>query len=463
VLDGVAVYTWSGSQWTPSGGGPTSSTSTGALRGVAAFNWDGTAWQPAGRAGPDVATPYGVLQGVAMFGWNGSAWAAVGAPSLSLDFMTPGALDPRITFTRASTATYTDSTGTIQTAATNAPRWDYDPVTHQLRGVLIEEARTNSTLDSGNAATSNWSKTQIGNVAPAVTGNQVTAPDGTLSGAARVVYPAVTAGTSSYIAPIGPLSTTVSFTFSIWLRGNAGGENLYIMTTSDGVNYARTLCVLTTQWQRFSVTSPNTPQPVIYCQIGVDLRDGGQSAKPAQTLYVWGAQVEQGAFATSYIPTTAASVTRAQDNCVIPAANMAPWFASPGGSWFVEFMSSLTFGANNRIIGVGGGAGGQTPLFISNGSPTLDQYDGVGVLATANSSSFGSVMKGASGYSPSTGKICLNGGAVASGAMTGGYASLGGFGFNILSSQDGFTTGYIRRVSYWPRVLSDAEMQQVTT
>ena len=118
------------------------------MRGVAAFDWDGSQWQPAGQAGPDVATPYGVLQGVARFNWTGSAWAAVGAPSLSLDFMTPGTLDPRITFTRASTATYTDASGTIQTAAVNAPRWDYDPVTHALKGLLIEEARTNVLLNS---------------------------------------------------------------------------------------------------------------------------------------------------------------------------------------------------------------------------------------------------------------------------------------------------------------------------
>ena len=58
--------------------------------------------------------------------------------TLDLNFMS-APLDPRITFTRASTATYTDASGTIQTAAINAPRWDYDPVTHALRGLLIEE------------------------------------------------------------------------------------------------------------------------------------------------------------------------------------------------------------------------------------------------------------------------------------------------------------------------------------
>jgi hypothetical protein len=68
--------------------------------------------------------------------------------TLDLSFLTPGSLDPRITFTRASTGTYFDVSGTMRTATTNAPRWDYDPVTLALRGLLIEEARTNLLLNS---------------------------------------------------------------------------------------------------------------------------------------------------------------------------------------------------------------------------------------------------------------------------------------------------------------------------
>ena len=63
--------------------------------------------------------------------------------TLDLSFMTPGSLPSGVAFTRASTATYFDATGTLQTAAINAPRWDYDPVTLVLNGLLIEEARTN--------------------------------------------------------------------------------------------------------------------------------------------------------------------------------------------------------------------------------------------------------------------------------------------------------------------------------
>ena len=65
--------------------------------------------------------------------------------------MTPGSLPAGVTFTRASTATYFDATGTMQTAAANTPRWDYDPVTHALNGLLIEEQRTNSAAEQCDA------------------------------------------------------------------------------------------------------------------------------------------------------------------------------------------------------------------------------------------------------------------------------------------------------------------------
>lgn len=69
---------------------------------------------------------------------------------LGIDF-TSGSLDSRITFTRADAstcATYFDSTGTIQTAAANIPRFDYDLITLFPKGLLIEESRQNLFLNS---------------------------------------------------------------------------------------------------------------------------------------------------------------------------------------------------------------------------------------------------------------------------------------------------------------------------
>src|SRR6187551_3404122 len=102
---------------------------------------------------------------------DASSFNGGGGPTLGLDFMQPGSLDPRITFTRASTATYFDSAGVMQTAATNAPRWDYDPATLALRGLLIEEARTNVIVSSAAISGANWQQ-----VAVTATAGQTGAP-----------------------------------------------------------------------------------------------------------------------------------------------------------------------------------------------------------------------------------------------------------------------------------------------
>jgi hypothetical protein len=64
------------------------------------------------------------------------------AGGIAFDFRS-GALDPRISFTRASAAWYFDSAGNLVQASTNEPRFDYDPATLQARGLLIESGRTN--------------------------------------------------------------------------------------------------------------------------------------------------------------------------------------------------------------------------------------------------------------------------------------------------------------------------------
>ena len=80
-------------------------------------------------------------------------------------------------FTRASIGTYFDSTGTLQTAASGVPRFDYDPVTHAAKGILIEESRTNFFLHSDQLNSTDWSH----GAASSLTANAGTAPDGTNS------------------------------------------------------------------------------------------------------------------------------------------------------------------------------------------------------------------------------------------------------------------------------------------
>ena len=382
--------------------------------------------------------------------------------TLDLNFMNPGALDPRITFTRASSAAYIDASGFIQMAATNAPRWDYDPVTHALRGLLIEEARTNVVLNSGDVSNVSWGKgTGGGSTAPVVTANQTTSPDGTLT-ASRVVYPAVSAGGAfSVINPVASLVTTANpYSMSVWLKGAAGGEQLWLSMTPDAVTWYRASATLTTQWQRFVLSTPNLTAATWFFEIGIDRRDASQTSTPAQTVFMWGGQIEQGAWVSSLIPTTSAAVTRAIDTCGIAAANTS-WFTPPGGSWFTEL---IPFNAN-RVVGHPV-PGGLSPFFIGGGL-LLSQFEGTALPSVASPPFvLNTICKGATSLGASIARECARGGPVASSSATGAYAfNTAGVGFLTTSGAGGTenTSGCLRRVSYWPRVLSDTEMQQVTT
>ena len=100
-------------------------------------------------------------------------------PTLNLNFARSKTLDPRITFTRASTATYVDEDGLIKTAGADEARFDHDPVTGESLGLLIEESRTNLYDNTINFGSSNW----ILQTSPEVTLNttDVSSPDGTYS------------------------------------------------------------------------------------------------------------------------------------------------------------------------------------------------------------------------------------------------------------------------------------------
>ena len=183
------------------------------------LGWDGMA---AGRAGQivEVPTPYGVLDGVARFGWTGTAWAAVGAPTFQRDF-TSGSLGAGAVFTRASTGTYYNSSGVLVSAATNAPRFDYDPVTHALRGQLNEDARTNTALQSANFALS-WSTSDI-----TLTAGISGAPDGTAS----MTRTAETATTALHFL-IQNITAVASAAYTLSIHAKAA-ENRYLELSLD--------------------------------------------------------------------------------------------------------------------------------------------------------------------------------------------------------------------------------------
>jgi hypothetical protein len=145
---------------------------------------------------------------------NGSFFAYssddVYGTALDLSFLTPGVLDPRITFTRASTATYFDVNGVMQTAPTNTPRWDYDPVTHAFNGLLLEQAGTNLLLNSATLSTQSVTVTASVYVLSFYGTGTIT-----LSGAATV----------------GPLTGTGPYPQRVWMGFTATAGSLTLTVT----------------------------------------------------------------------------------------------------------------------------------------------------------------------------------------------------------------------------------------
>jgi len=229
---------------------------------------------------------------------------------------------------RASTArTYYPTT----TAAFYGPRFDHDPATGASKGLLIEESRTNLLLRSEAFETTSWLK---GGPQPAIiTADNVTSPSGTLT-ADTLTMPAITSGQYSLAAQQFS-ATSIPYTLTFYVKSAAGGQTIWASLTPDGVNYFRQPIVLTTEWQRVSLTATLTATQW-FAQIGIDRRDSSQTGTANFEFHVWGAQLEAGAFPTSYIPTTSGTGIRSADVCSIVGADFSSFYNQSEGTLFAD-------------------------------------------------------------------------------------------------------------------------------
>jgi hypothetical protein len=158
-----------------------------------------------------------------------------------------------------------------------------------------------------------WTK-QAGTV---VTANQTISPDGTQN--ADLI---VGTGNGIFISALTVPSASPN-TKSVYLKGVSGGEVVILKDPTQTVN--STICNLTTSWQRFTLTETQSGG------VGGLWIDGIQ----AGGIYVWGAQLEAGAYATSYIPTTSAAVTRVAD--AASKTGISSLIGQTEGTLFLDF------------------------------------------------------------------------------------------------------------------------------
>jgi hypothetical protein len=208
-----------------------------------------------------------------------------------------------------------------------------------------------------------WTKSNTTIVA-----NNAISPSGVQN--ADLIYPTTTGSTRFAFQSVSGVST--NYTFSVyakaqnknvvWLYVNSSGifgsvffdlanGTLQVVAGSTSTPVGK-IEYLDNGWYKCSITSTST-FTVSNAGIGVADALGNFTVSNNGTdgIYIWGAQLEAGAYATSYIPTTSASVTRNAD--VISRGNIFTngLITASGGTWFVDLRNNIPL---IRDISVGG-------------------------------------------------------------------------------------------------------------
>lgn len=401
-------------------------------------------------------------------------------PSLDLDFAGNKNLFDSIstknliTFTRASNATYVDSDGLIKTAATNEARFDHNPTTGESLGLSIEEQRTNLLTYSEDV--SQW----LSPLNATLVTNNITAPDEATT-ADRLLETAVT-GLHACDSTAATFVTSTTYTYSVFVK-SIGGRNFEIgfpsvvfaarfakFTLSGSGSIQSTDAGVTASilsfpngWYRCVATSTCTQGAASRISNFINNSSNARNyaGNTSAGIYLWGAQLEAAAFSTSYIPTTAATVTRSADVASITGANFSSWFNQTSGTVFGEYRTPAS-----GIRGVTGfndnTANEQIALFTNGTNPKLTVVDGGVTQADLTGGTIVSnvMTKSAGAYAVNNFAFVHAGGA----AVTDSAGTLPTIDRLLIGVDQGgnYQNGRLKRLTYWPQRLADTTLQRIT-
>jgi hypothetical protein len=393
-----------------------------------------------------------------------------------------------VTFTRASTATYFNSAGTLTSAAVDEARFDYNPSTLAAQGLLIEESRTNSirnnTMVGAVAGTpgtlpTNWTILGIGlgtltqQVVGTGTTNGIDYIDYRVSGttsttgftlsfeqAAQIVaVNGQTWASSAWASLIGGSTTNINaLNLAIDGRTAAGA----FVGVVNGLNLLGVTPTLTRYTSTGTIANASVERVVLGIAFGF-----ASGVAIDITLRIGLPQLELGAFATSVIPTTTTALTRSAD--VASVNTLSPWYNASAGTIYAEFALTQPVSGGNQFL-----------ARVSDNSynnSIADNVSGTGFAAIATASggvfdgtastavvvSANTTTKFAGAYAANDLAACKDGGVVATDSTA--TIPSGLTRFDLGSDHAGANrvkAGYLRRITYYPRRLSNADLQAIT-
>lgn len=392
-------------------------------------------------------------------------------PRMALDFTT-ASLDSRVTVTRAlNTATRINSSGYIEIVNADLPRFDFSPTSvGTCRGLLIEEARSNVCLRSSQFNFGEWANAAPNTPTISADTLETLSPDGTNS-ADKVT--AATGGTASHLRQF--ISGTFSgfYTYSIFVKaGNSAQsrirlfDNGFATVANALINWSGTTLTSLTSvtgtasftpwidgWYRVVVTTASLPSnasllPAFY----------PDSSAGTGYVYLYGAQLEAGAFATSYIPTTTTSLTRNADAVTMTGTNFSSWFNATEGTITSEMSGTGTnFGGiafddgtnNNTIEYVVASGRAVAGVKVANVSQLYSQSAAI---------TSGVVSKYALAYKQSNFAFSANT-SVLGPYLSGNIPTVNRALIGYYLGANWYLNGHMRKVAYYPQRLINAEVQ----
>lgn len=393
-------------------------------------------------------------------------------------------------------------------SAVGTPRITHDPVTLAPLGLLMEAQATNLMLFSEEFNnTTGWSQligatittNSTGTVAPDNTNNSDILVEDTTTGTHRVVSVNRTVSTSTiytascYVKPLNRNFCAITFyatggtgrrfcqVFDLTGNGALGTTNSLNSPTDTGGS----ITAVGNGWYRITAQMGSGTDTSV--SVAISASDSASPSFASQApsftgnnlgaIYMWGAQLETGTAATSYIPTTTATVTRSADGWNIMSAEMSTLWNQSQGSLVAKGRIYTPF-TNGGLARVGVGGTNANSYFTSIASSQVRPAIRV---AGANFSSgptglptSGAVVNTGFSYNQATPAFTGFVGGTAGSTLTNSLSAVTidrlEVGTRIENSMaSGTNIGLassiyvIERLRYWNTALSNADMQTATT
>ncbi len=283
-------------------------------------------------------------------------------PTLDLQFANGEALDAFVTFARASSATYFDSAGVLQTASSGVARVNshvYDGANWINRGFLLEESRTNSLFPSedltGTWVNTNTDEPTTNNADPAGGTSAVEVAATSTADQQFAIYRSftgLTAGHSTAISVFVSAGTNATFAQLVWDADGGGTDGAFCnFNLSTGASGSITAFAAGTAtdcgvedlgggFYRLWIVAEIDAGTVGRLTIGIIDQIGAAGFEAADladndSIIPWGVQVEiNKTFITSYMgETTSGTVVRAKD---VATGSDVSWVNENAGTFITE-------------------------------------------------------------------------------------------------------------------------------